>query len=62
MDPSFLVRPPGRICRTVVSASEKPRIEIPQLFSEKYLILIKEYIPLVPTELIFNIDEREFNN
>jgi hypothetical protein len=32
------------------------------MFLDKYLVLIKEYISLVPTELIFNIDERGFSD
>jgi hypothetical protein len=38
------------VCRAVVSPQEKPRLEIPRTFLHRYLALIKEYVPLVPTE------------
>jgi hypothetical protein len=59
---NFFVRHADRICRAVIAPQEKPRLEIPQLFLDKYLVLIKKYIPLVPTESIFNIDECGFND
>jgi hypothetical protein len=36
--------------------TKKPRLEIPRTFLDRYLVLIKEYLSLVPTELRFNID------
>jgi hypothetical protein len=42
--------------------TNKPRCEIPQLFSHKYSALIKEYILLVPAKLIFNIDADGFSD
>jgi hypothetical protein len=57
-----LVRRADRVCRAIIPPQEKPRIEFPQLVLDKYLVLIKEYIPLVLTELNFNIDECGFSN
>jgi hypothetical protein len=58
----FLVRHADRVCRAVVSPQEKPRLEIPRTLLDRYLALIKEYIPLVPTELMLNIDESGFSD
>jgi hypothetical protein len=57
---TFLVRHADRVCRAMVSPQEKPRLEIPRTFLDRYLALIKQYVPLVPTELMFNIDESGF--
>jgi hypothetical protein len=59
---TFLVRHTDRVCRAVVSPQEKPRLEIPQTFLNHYLALIQEYVPLVPTELMSNIDESGFSD
>jgi hypothetical protein len=38
------------------------RLEVPHEYLDQYLRLIKEYIPLVPTDLLFNIDESCFSD
>jgi hypothetical protein len=57
---TFLVRHGDRVCRAIVSPQEKPRLEIPRTFLDRYLALIQEYVSLVLTELMFNIDESGF--
>jgi hypothetical protein len=37
-------------------------MEVPRHFLDGYLKLTKEYVPLVPSELIFNIDECGFSD
>jgi hypothetical protein len=59
---TFLVRHADRVCRTVVSPQEKHRLEIPRTFLDRCLAFINEYVPLVPTELMFNIDESGFSD
>jgi hypothetical protein len=58
----FLVRQADRVCGAVVSPQEKPRLEIPRKLLDHYLALIKEYIPLVSTELMFDIDKSGFSD
>jgi hypothetical protein len=36
---------------------EKSRLEVPRMLSDNYLAFIKQYSPLVPNEVIFNIGE-----
>jgi hypothetical protein len=59
---TLLVRPADRICRAFVSPQEKPPLEISRTFLDRYLALVKEYVPLVPTELKFNINESGFSD
>jgi hypothetical protein len=59
---TFLVRHPDGVCRAVVCPQEKPCLEIPRTFLDRYLALIREYIPLVPTKLIFNINKSGFSD
>jgi hypothetical protein len=50
------------VYRPIVPPQEKLCLVIPQLVLDKYLALIKEYIPLVSTELIFDIDVFGFSD
>jgi hypothetical protein len=59
---SFIKSQDDQICRTIVRLQENVRLEVPREYSEGYINLIKEYVPLVPTELIFNIDESGFSD
>jgi hypothetical protein len=59
---SFLSRNASRICRKTVSPQEQTRLEIPRDFLDRYIALIREWVPLVPAELIFNIDECGFSD
>jgi hypothetical protein len=54
---SFLDRWSDHITRTVISLQEQLRLQIPRSFLDDYIPLIQPYVPLVPTELIFHLDE-----
>jgi hypothetical protein len=54
---SFLDRWQDHIIRTVVKPQEQLRLQIPREYLNDYISLIKTYTPLVPAELIFNLDE-----
>jgi hypothetical protein len=53
----FLARNEFRVCRTINSVQEQTRLQVPQTFLDNVIALIKEWLPLVPAELILNIDE-----
>jgi hypothetical protein len=53
----FLKRHARDVRRVVVEPQELPRRQIPRVYLERYLDLIKIWVPLVPAELIFNMDE-----
>jgi hypothetical protein len=59
---SFLKKHANLICRSVVHPQENVRLEVPHEYLDQYTRLIKEYVPLVPTELLFNIDESGFSD
>jgi hypothetical protein len=54
---SFLERWEGIVIRTTVVLQKQLRLRIPREHLNDYIPLIKEYVPLVPAELIFNLDE-----
>jgi hypothetical protein len=54
---SFLDRWSDQFTQTVVSPQEQLRLQIPRSFLYDYIRLIQTYVPLVLTELIFNLDE-----
>jgi hypothetical protein len=54
---SFLARNEFRVCHAIVSPQEQTRCQVPLAFLDQYMALIKEWLPLAPGELIFNIDE-----
>jgi hypothetical protein len=59
---SFLDRWSDHITRTVVSPQEQLRLQIQRSFLDDYIRLIQTYVTLVPTELIFNLDETGLSN
>jgi hypothetical protein len=59
---NFLVRYADRVRPSIASPRKKPGLRIVQLFSAKCLVLIKEYIPLVPAELIVRVGECGFSH
>jgi hypothetical protein len=59
---SFLARNESRIYSTTVSPEEYTRLHVPQIFLDQYMALTKEWIPLAPAELIFNLDECGFSD
>jgi hypothetical protein len=50
------------VCKKTLTPQKNPRRQVPKQFLDDYVKLIKEYIPLVPAELIFNIDECGFSD
>jgi hypothetical protein len=53
----FLSRHSAGVARAGVSPQELPRLQTPRCYFDKYINLLMAYIPLVPSELIFNLDE-----
>jgi hypothetical protein len=58
---SFLNSHANLIYRSVVGPQEKVRLEVPHEYLNQSIRLIKEYVPLVQTELLFHIDESGFS-
>jgi hypothetical protein len=48
--------------KKTLAPQENLRLHVPKQFLDDYVKPIKEYVPLVPTELIFNIDECGFSD
>lgn len=45
------------VCRVTVTPQAQVRLEVPRSYLDDYLLLIKKIVPIVPTELRFNLDE-----
>jgi hypothetical protein len=45
------------VCKTTLVPQENPQLQVPKQLLDDYVKHIKEYVSLVPTESIFNIDE-----
>ena len=54
---TFLDRHSDKICKSTVFPQEEPRLQVPRSYLEQYIELLKQIVPLVPAELIFNMDE-----
>jgi hypothetical protein len=54
---TFLSRHSKNVGRAIISPQELPRLQTPRCYLDKYINPIKACIPLVPSELIFNLDE-----
>jgi hypothetical protein len=52
---SFLQHYVGIVCRKTLAPQENPRLQVSKQFLDDYVKLIKEYVPLVLTELSFNM-------
>jgi hypothetical protein len=50
---SFFRQSAHNVKQVVVSPQELPRLQIPRRYLNEYIILIQQYVPLVPAELIF---------
>jgi hypothetical protein len=50
------------VCKKALAPQENPRLQVPKQFFDDYVKLIKEYVPIVPTELIFNIGKCGFRD
>jgi integrase len=59
---SFLKKHANLIGRSAIRPQENVRLKVPHEYLDQYIRLIKEYVPLVPTELLFNIDESCFSD
>jgi hypothetical protein len=53
----FLYQHKSEVSGVTVAPQEKVRLEIPRCYLEECLTLIKKIVPIVPTELLFNLDE-----
>jgi hypothetical protein len=54
---SFLHRKVQDVKQVWGSPQELPRLQIPQQYLNEYITLIQEYVPLVPAEFVFHLDE-----
>jgi hypothetical protein len=54
---SFLKKHANLICQSVVRRQENVRVDVLHEHVDQNIRPIKELVPLVPTELLFNIDE-----
>jgi hypothetical protein len=59
---SLLEQWEGIVIRTTVVPQEQLRLRIPREYLNDYISLIKEYVPLVPAELIVNLDETDLSD
>jgi polysaccharide pyruvyl transferase WcaK-like protein len=59
---SFLKKHANLICRSVVRPQEDVRLEVLHDYLHQCIRLIKELVTLVPTELLFNVDESGFSD
>jgi hypothetical protein len=57
----FLYRHKSELSGVTVAPREKVRLEVSRRYLEKYLILIKKIVPIVPTALLFNLHETELS-
>jgi hypothetical protein len=53
----FLDRQKNEVSGVTVTPQKKVRLEVPRCYLEEYLTLIKKIVPIVSTELLFNLDE-----
>jgi hypothetical protein len=54
---SFLSRHSQDEKPVIVSRQELPRFQIPRRYLQGYIDLLKAYVPLIPSEVVFNVDE-----
>jgi hypothetical protein len=59
---SFLKKHANLICRSVGRPQEDVRLEVIHEYLDQCIRLIKELVTLVPTELLFNVDESGFSD
>jgi hypothetical protein len=52
----FLDRHKSEVFGVIVAPQENLRLEVPRCYLEEYLTLIKKIVPIVPTELLFDLD------
>jgi hypothetical protein len=54
---TFIDRHRSQVTRAIVHPQEHVRLQVPRCWLDRYIQLIKNYIPQIPAELISNIDE-----
>jgi hypothetical protein len=54
---TFLDWHESKVARTIVHPQEQIKLQVLRCWLDEYIQLIKKYVPTVPAELIFNIDE-----
>jgi hypothetical protein len=54
---AFLDRRRSQVTRAIIHPQEHARLQVPRCRLDSYVQLIKNYVPKIPAELIFNIDE-----
>jgi hypothetical protein len=59
---SFLKSHERLICWSVIQPQENLRLEFPHEYLDRYIKLVQEYVLLILTELLFNIDESGFSD
>jgi hypothetical protein len=53
----FFDRHKSEVSGVTVAPQEKISPKVPHCYLEEYLTLIKKIVPIIPTELSFNLDE-----
>jgi hypothetical protein len=59
---SFLSRHSQEVKRAIVSPQELPRLQTPRCYLQGYIDLLRVGVPLVPSELTFNLDETDLSD
>jgi hypothetical protein len=57
----FLDGHKSEVSGVTVAPQEKVRLEVPRCYLEEYLTLIKKIVPIVPIDLLFNLDKTGFS-
>jgi hypothetical protein len=57
----FLDRHKSEMSGVTAVRQEKVTLEVPRSYFEEYLTLIKKIVPIIPTELLYNLDETGFS-
>jgi hypothetical protein len=57
----LLDRHKSEVSGVTAAPQEKVRLEVPHCYREEYLTLIKKIAPIVPSELLFDLDETELS-
>jgi hypothetical protein len=58
----FLSRHSASVAKAVISPQEFPHLQTSRYYLDKYISLLKAYIPLVPSELTFHLDETRLSD
>jgi hypothetical protein len=58
----LLQRRSQQIVQQILSPQEQPGLQVPRAHLDEYIALIQTLVPLVPAELIHNLDETNLND